>query len=158
MAIQLITTRTKTVRTMEGIESRKKSHNILAFLVCFLMGRKVALEGKLHTALAFDGLTAQLLMISQVDLDIELLPTLSASMALLAIVVLPTKVSSELVQPNERLTTQWAPGRDLLVMARALGSIVGGRIDGRAAFTLELADIGPRVMCLEVHLHGLLHR
>lgn len=84
----------------------------------FLMGNKITLESKLHTAFTFNGLPTKFLMVSQINLNIKPLTTFPAAEHLLALRMFPAEVPSELIQTHKSPLANGASARDLLIMPR----------------------------------------
>lgn len=84
----------------------------------FLMGNKITLESKLHTAFTFNGLPTELLVVSQINLNIKPLTTFPAAVHLLALRMFPAEVPSELIQTHKSPLANWASAGDLLIMPR----------------------------------------
>jgi hypothetical protein len=84
----------------------------------FLMGNKITLESKLHTAFTFNRLSTELLVISQINLNIKSLTTFSAAVHLLALRMFPAEVPSKLIQTHKSSPANGTSAGDLLIMPR----------------------------------------
>lgn len=117
--------------------------------MCLLVSHQVALEGELQATFALDRLTTQLLVVSHVNLNVELLPALATSEGLLPFRVLSAKVAPEFIESHECLLAFGAPGGDFLVMASFQ------RASQRRQRASLACGASITVMGLVVHLHGL---
>ncbi len=84
----------------------------------FLMGNKITLESKLHTTFTFNGFPAELLVVSQINLNIKPLTTFPAAVHLLTLRMFPAEVPSELIQTHKSPFANGASAGDLLVVPR----------------------------------------
>jgi hypothetical protein len=117
--------------------------------VAFLVRHEIALEGKFHPAFAFDRLSAELLVVSQIDFDVKPFATFLAPVHFLALRVLSPKVAPQLVKPDKCFPANRAPRRDLLVVPGRPGS--GGAAPLRQINILRRG----RIMRLVVHFQRL---
>lgn len=70
-----------------------------------------ALKGKLDPAFAFDGLSAEFFIVSEIDFDVKPLAAFPTLMHLLSPRMLSPKVSPQLVQSHKNAPADWAAGR-----------------------------------------------
>lgn len=118
----------------------------------FLMGNKITLESKLHTAFTFNWLPTELLVISQINLNIKPLTTFPAAVHLLALRMFPAEVPSELIQTHKSSPANRASAGDLLIMPRP--AITRGAVIQKLFSQPFLSSI-VRVVSLVMHFQCL---
>lgn len=119
------------------------------------MRDEITFKGKFHPAFAFNGLPAELLVVSEIDFDVKSFAAFLAAVHFLALRVLSPKMAPQLVKPDKSFPAHRAPRGNLLVVPGRSGNGGGAATAAPLLRIIIIITRRGRTMRLVVHFQRL---